>query len=322
MTTYQTATGRRWIGLMLVGAVAVMVLGAGCETRPGYTEDVYGEPVVIGPAPRGMVVRSDGVGDASAVYRTSGVGPVTRTEVVRTTEVVTPAPDVSAVVVERERVSPLSVSVMTPAAALICEDIPLRFVVVNNGAVDVPDAYVKATLPPGMRTAAGETAVEMNIGLVPAGATREVTVPARAERAGQFMSMVSVADTPGARTEVVETAMVVGEPVLNLGIEAMEPGPNATGVLVTIRVSNTGNVSALDTVLTATLSPNARLVEQAGGAPDLDRWVWRLGEVPAGQVKETTIRVDAFEPGVVTGTATATARCAEEVLASFRKDVR
>jgi hypothetical protein len=316
-----TTLNERMMGLGVV-AVAAMTVWSGCQTRPGYSEDVYGNSVVIGPAPREYIVRGDGVGDVSAVYRTSEVAPVTRTEVVRTTEVVTPAPDVSTVVVERQRVSPLAVSLMTPAAALICEDIPLRFVVMNNGAVDVPDAYLKATLPPGMRTAEGQTSVSMNIGLVPAGATREVIVPARADRAGQFLSLVSVADTPEARTEVVETAMIVGEPVLNLGIEAMEPGPNATGVLVTIRVSNTGNVAALDTVVTATLSPNARLVDQAGGAPDLDRWVWRFGEVPAGQAKETTIRVDAFEPGVVTGTATATARCAEEVLASFRKDVR
>jgi hypothetical protein len=308
--------------LGLLGVLIVLAGLLGCETRPGYTEDVYGETVVIGPPSRDVVVRSDGVGDVSAVYRTSDVPPARQAAVVRTSELVTPAPDVSTVLVERQRVSPLSVSVLTPAAALVCEDIPLRFVVANNGAVDVPDAILKATLPPGMRTATGETSIEMNIGLVPAGATREVTVPARAERAGQFLSLVSVADTPGARTEVVETAMVVGQPVLNLGVEAIDPGPNGTGVLVTIRVSNTGNVSALDTVVTATLSPNARLIEQAGGAPDLDKWVWRFGEVPAGQVKETTIRVDTFEPGAVAGTVTATARCADTATATFRKDAR
>ncbi|HYE61708.1 MAG TPA: hypothetical protein VD997_06905 [Phycisphaerales bacterium] len=301
---------------MGVGAGILVALVGGCQPNRGYYEERYDDERVITPT---------GVGDTMAVYRTSAADEAARVRTttvapVRDTTVVTEETSVvrrepSVVVVDRGAASPLRVEVITPASGLICEDIPVRFLVTNTSGMDAPDAYVQATLPPGLRVANGDTRVSMNVGLVPAGGTREITVPVRAERPGSFLSLTSVSTDPDVRTTAVETAMVVGQPVLNLVLEATEPSADSNMVIVNLRVSNTGNVEALNTTVNATLSPNAR-------ALDMERLTWDFGSLLPGESKEATVRLDAFQPGVVTGNATATARCAEAATASFEKMVR
>jgi hypothetical protein len=304
------AAWTRLVGQVLVGLGLVAAVG-GCQPRHGYYQDTYEEERVITPS---------GVGDSLAVYRTSSAAPETVIE--RTTATTTSRNGPGVAVVARGRASPLRVDVVTPPTALICEDIPVRFRVTNTSGLDSPDAFVEATLPPGLRTPSGDTRVRMNVGLVPAGASREVTVPVRAERTGSFLSMASVSPDPDVKSEVVETAMVVGKPVLNLTLEATEPSAEANVVVVNLRVSNTGNVTAQDTTVNATLSPNARAIDRGTAVENMDQLTWNFGLLAPGEAKEAVVRLDAFQPGAVTGNATATARCAETAQASFTKGVR
>jgi hypothetical protein len=325
----------RIVGPALAAVVLVGAVG-GCQTDNGSYQDTYEEEPVVSP---------NGVGDTMAVYRTSGTTTTTTPATVTTTTAVTsPAPPVSrdtavvtqqattttttvqgepsVMVVDRGGASTLRVDVITPASALICEDIPVRFLITNASGVDAPDAYLQATLPPGLKTAKGDTTVSMNVGLVPANGTREVTVPVRAERSGSFLSLASVSPDPDVRTSVVESAMVVGQPVLNLTLDAMEPSAEANVVVVTLRVSNTGNVASIDTVVTGAMSPNTRPVDPGIAVASQDLLVWNFGTLAPGEIKQATVRLDAFQPGVVTGKATAAGRCAEPAMASFSKAVR
>lgn len=201
----------------------------------------------------------------------------------------------------------LRITMYGPDQALICEDIPLRFQVTNTGTGTARDVRVRVPLEGGLRTADNQGTVETNVGDIGPGQTREVTLRARADRAGQFSTRAEAVTASGMTTEAEQTTFTVIQPELKVTIDAPDTQYLGRDMPSRVTVTNTSEYVAPDVRVVADLSSGARLTDEAGGHSN----AWTLGDLQPGESKSTTLYISTREMGEVRGHITATARCVE-----------
>lgn len=198
-----------------------------------------------------------------------------------------------------------------PAEVLVCDPIPIKVSVTNNGTGTATDVKITDNLPEGLTTPDGRTAFLVNVGTLRAGETREATVEVRAARAGTYVNEATASEA-GGLTATASAQTVVRQPVL----EVTKRGPELVYVGRPIRyeitVTNRGDGVAKNTVLTDTLDSSISLVEAAdSGQASAGRVTWNLGNINPGESKSVSLTGKANEIKTVPNLATATAYCAE-----------
>jgi len=212
----------------------------------------------------------------------------------------------------------LAISKTAPGRELICNDIPLTYTVTNQGTGTATNVKIVDQLPQGLVTESGEQSVEIQVGSLGPGESREYTVMTRARQPGTFASSAVGTAAGALRVESAMTRTVVTEPVLNI----IKTGPAkqylGRRVTYTITVSNTGDTPATDTILEETLPANVTgITASHGGTVTGSKVVWRLGTIGEGDYREVTLSYTPPSSGTYYSKATATARCAEGATATL-----
>ncbi len=203
-----------------------------------------------------------------------------------------------------------------PAEALRCDEITYMFEVTNSGTGALSNVSVSDTLPEGM-TSNGRREVTFNIdgGLAP-GETKKYSMRVNAERTGRFTNRAT-ASGGGLEANSNEVTTVVRAPKLEIdktGPERRFVSGAATNITYEIKVTNSGDGVARDTVVRDSVAAGSRFVSASdGGALQGGQVVWRLGNMAAGASKTVSVTVAAERPGELCNTATASAYCADNV---------
>ncbi len=212
----------------------------------------------------------------------------------------------------------LELAKFAPAEVLLCDPIPVRFVVTNKGSGAARDVRIVDELPEGLVTADGLRAFSLPVGSVPAGEAREVAVTLRAQRTGSFVNRASASAEGGLKADSGSTSTRVVQPVLQLvksGPEVMYAGRSITWVL---EVSNTGDGPARNLIVEDVV-PAGLKVERATEGATLagDRVQWRPGTLEPRASRRLELVVATSAPvGLVRNSAVAKADCAEAVTAA------
>jgi len=198
-----------------------------------------------------------------------------------------------------------------PAEVLLCDPIPLRFVVTNTGTGVARDVRVADPLPDGWTTSDGRRELLFSAGDLGAGQSREFTASVRADRTGRFVNQASASEE-GGLSDDASTTTLVRKPELRL-VKTAPPyrfiGRPATYEL---RVTNTGDAPARDTSLVDELPRGVTFVSATdGGQLAGERVTWRLGTLAPGESRSVSMEVLAREIGLIRNAAVARAYCAE-----------
>ena len=229
----------------------------------------------------------------------------------------------------------LSIAKTAPAQARAGEPIAYTLTVANAGPSDAVGVSVRDALPDGIVFAAVEPAgscsggavVTCALGLVPAGATRTVTISGTVDPAAAAGPRTNTATTDsdtvdpdaGDRTASATTEIVSEADV---GVtKTATPDPVTAGETISyaIRVANGGPAVARDVVLTDPV-PGAIAVSSVDPEPACalgagNQVRCAFGDLPPGTSREITIvgTVAAGAGGTLTNTATATTATADPV---------
>lgn len=203
-----------------------------------------------------------------------------------------------------------------PAEVLVCDDIPLKFVVSNPGSGAAADVKIVDSLPEGW-TVGGRDSVSIDVGRLPAGESREVTVVARASKTGRASSRAT-ATAAGGLSREAGTETIVRQPKLEItkaaSVRSQVLGRETT---FTVTVKNTGDAAADDlTIVDATAGADAISSISGGGALAGSEVRWNLGRLAPGASRSLTYVANRATPGALSGAATAKAVCAEAVTAA------
>ena len=168
----------------------------------------------------------------------------------------------------------LEITKTAPETARLCEPIVVKYTVRNSGSADLQNLTIEDQLPQGLMTVDGEKTFSYPVeGGLKAGDARAFEVTLRASEPGEFTSR-AVAKAKG--MELKDRSQQTTTTVEAARLDVALDGPNEVylgqPVTYTIRVTNNGNVDALDTRVAFEYPTNAQLA-RAGEPSDSDRAV-------------------------------------------------
>jgi len=248
-------------------------------------------------------------------------GMATYTEPLKhSTTVITPVIPTTAVI---EVIQPeLKLSKTAPAEVLLCDLIPIRYVVRNSGTGSIQNVQVIENLPAGLRTTDGKGQLVFDAGTLGAGQSRQFAVELRATQTGTFTSSAVASSTSGLRVESEATTTSVGMPVITI----TKTGPDRLYIgrpaAYEITIRNNSDVSAKNTILEDTIPGGVTGVEATAGAKlSGSKLVWEFGTLEPNSSKNVRVNYTPTRAGTLVNTATATAYCAEAVTSTMRTTV-
>jgi len=213
----------------------------------------------------------------------------------------------------------LELAKVAPDEALLCEAIPVVFVVTNSGTGSAQDVRIVDTLPIGMRTTDGKSKLVLDVGTLGEGQSRQFSAELRAAKIGRYTSKAVATSATGLRAESAETATIVSLPVL--AIENNGPRKQYLGRKATyeITVANKSDIPAKNTILEDTIPDGATSIEADEGAKlSGSKLIWEFGTLAPNSIKNVRVSYIPTEPGMQTNSATVTAYCSEAVTASVQ----
>lgn len=206
-----------------------------------------------------------------------------------------------------------------PSESMLCELIPVRYIVSNTGTGTVPNVRIIETLPAGLRTSEGKGDLIFEVGNIGPGQTREFSAELRPSKTGQYIGKAVASSTMGLRAESDETLTIVGLPVLSINKIGPEKLYIGRPVSYEIIVTNVSDVPAKDTVVEDTIPQGMTSVKATSGAKFTDsKLVWNIGTIAPNSSETLRISYTPTKPGTLINEATASAYCAEPVTASVR----
>jgi uncharacterized repeat protein (TIGR01451 family) len=252
-------------------------------------------------------------------YTVSGMATYTE-PLKHSTTVITPVIPATAVI---EVIQPeLKLSKSAPAEVLLCDLIPIRYVVRNAGTGSIQNVQIMENLPAGMRTTDGKGQLVFDAGTLGAGQSRQFTVELRATQLGTYTSSAVASSSTGLRVESEATTTSVGQPILAI----TKTGPDRLYIgrpaAYEITIRNNSDVSAKDTILEDTIPNGVTDVEATAGAKlSGSKLVWEFGTLEPNGFKNVRVNYTPTRAGTLVNTATARAYCAEAVTSTMRTTV-
>jgi len=208
-----------------------------------------------------------------------------------------------------------------PSEVLLCDPIPVKFVVTNPGTGSAQDVKIEDALPAGLRTAEGRSNLVFNAGTLTSGQSRQFTATLKADKTGKYVNKAVASSEDGLKAES-ETTTIVRQPVLAIsktGPERRYLGRSAT---YEITVTNNGDAAARNLVVEDSIPPGTQFVSASdGGRIELSKVIWNLGTLAASRSRKVSLTLSPQKAGDLTNTAMAKATCAERVRASTKMTV-
>ena len=241
----------------------------------------------------------------------------------------------------------LKITKEVPKEADVCEPIAIKYLVSNVGTGTERNVRIEEKLPDGLTTEDGRNSVAVDVGDLPEGKTKEVTVRVKAARAGTF---TSEAVARGGGKEVISDRIAVAVHQPKLEVTLRGPGSEYLNKRSTYEaiVKNVGDAPArhvsvkLDTAGRAQIVSAATPEEKSGGSfdnkdstPDnrpagtISRSATEttidgakdLGTLAPGESRTVDFNVRMQREGDMKITASASAECAAPVETSLATSV-
>ena len=213
----------------------------------------------------------------------------------------------------------LELARVAPDEALLCEAIPVVFVVTNSGTGSAQDVKIVDNLPIGLRTTDGKSKLVLDVGTLAEGESRQFSAELRAAKIGRYASKAVATSATGLRAESAETTTIVSLPIL--AIENNGPRKHYLGRKVTyeITVANKSDIPAKNTIVEDTIPNGATSIEADEGAKlSGSKLIWEFGTLAPNSIKKVRVSYIPTEPGMQANNATVTAYCSEAVTASVQ----
>ena len=216
----------------------------------------------------------------------------------------------------------LKLSKTAPAEVLLCDLIPVRFVVTNAGTGSIQNVKIVDNLPAGLRTTDGKSELVFDAGSLGAGQSRQFTAELRATQTGTFVSSALASSTTGLRVESAATTTSVGMPILTISKTGPERLYIGRPAAYEITITNRSDVSAKNTIMEDTIPNGVTGVKATAGAKlSGSKLVWEFGTLEPNASKNVRVTYTPTKAGTLINNATVTAYCAEAVTSTMRTTV-
>jgi uncharacterized repeat protein (TIGR01451 family) len=226
-----------------------------------------------------------------------------------------------------------------PARVLVCEPIPVRYLIANTGSGSTAPVIIRASLPEGIVGPDGPGTITIPVGRLGPGEQQRFSVNLAAQRTGELTlpAMAVTEDGMEVRAEAPPQPTIIWAPNLDVQIQGPEMEFMERPIEYIAIIRNGGDGPALNTQLHLDFQGQARLVsashpmrtgpgaQQRGPGRDgpMPRGnIISLGDIPPGEGTEVRFILESREPGSIQVAALATALCAEQPAQRIVTEVR
>lgn len=217
----------------------------------------------------------------------------------------------------------LWLSKTAPSTKLLCDEIPLTFVVKNQGTGIASNVEISDELPADMETMDGQKSINIAVGALQPGESKEFTIKTRARNTGTFISKAHAKADNGLRSESDATQTIVTQPTLQISKIGPEREYLGRKVDYTITVTNTGDSPATNTILEDRVPAGVtNIIVSDGGRVEGDSVTWDLGTIGIDRSRNVMVSYIPARAGTFSSQATALATCAEGVTASVDTSIK
>jgi uncharacterized repeat protein (TIGR01451 family) len=233
------------------------------------------------------------------------------------TNVITPIiPALASIRVVQPR---LELTKTAPVEALLCEPIPVVFVVSNSGTGSARNVKIVETLPAGLLTVDGNSNLVFDVGTLTEGQSQQFSAELRATKTGSYISKAMASSPTGLSAESAETTTVVDMPVLTITNDGPQQEYLGRPLTYEIIVANNSTTPAKNTVIEDNIPEGVTSTEASTGAKLAgSKLIWELGTLAPNTFKKVRVSYLPTEAGTLTNRAIATAYCSEAVTASVK----
>lgn len=213
----------------------------------------------------------------------------------------------------------LSIESAVPAQSLVNEPVGVRFTVTNPGTGDASDVVINGELPEGLQTLDGESAVKIDVGALPAGATREYVVQVKGSATGAYALKAVATSGDGLTAETGEMQLDVRRAELVVETHTAADWLLDRPLACAVKARNTGNGDAHHASVEVTLPEGVTYVGANEAVVATGRVIrWDLATLPAGQERALELKISASTPGEVELAAKVSADFAETATATTK----
>lgn len=210
-----------------------------------------------------------------------------------------------------------------PAQVSFCAPWELSYLVKNTGAAAANQVQLTQDLPPGWKTAEGQTSIQWNVGTLPVGASREFKVGIKPSAVGTLNSVAQVTSAEGISAEAAGTTVVVA-PVLSVECNVPESVLFGRAAEACFTVLNTGTATEEKVTLTVPI-PEGYIVESTsdGGVSADGVITWELTNLAANTGKTVCAMIQTPRlPGALPIVASVRGQCAPEAQSTCTTQVK
>lgn len=231
------------------------------------------------------------------------------------TTVLTPViPACASVAVVQPR---LQLTKIAPDEVLLCDLIPVKYVVTNTGTGLIQNVKIVETLPEGLRTTDGRSVLSFDADTLAAGQSRQFTIELRATKPGEYVSKAVASSSTSQSAESQATTTIVRLPVLTITKTGPDRQYIGRPVTYDIIVTNASDAPAKNTVVEDTVPGGVGSIKATSGAKlNGSKLVWEFGTVAPNTSQQVSVSYTPTKAGTLTSSVTATAYCADTVTAS------
>jgi len=209
-----------------------------------------------------------------------------------------------------------------PTEVLLCEPIPVEFVITNLGTGSAQDVKIVDTLPSGLQTIDGKGELVFEAGTLTAGQSHQFSTQLRATRTGIYVNKAVASSASGLVAESAAIVTTVRQPKLTI----VKTGPTqqylGRPLVYEITVTNRGDGPAKNTVVEDAIPAGVTAIEAAYGAKlSGSKLVWQLGTLAPNDSQRVRVSYIPTKAGTLTNSASVTAYCAETATASTRTSI-
>ncbi|HEX5137208.1 MAG TPA: hypothetical protein VFY93_09560 [Planctomycetota bacterium] len=181
--------------------------------------------------------------------------------------------------------------------SLVNEPVGVRFKVTNPGTGSASGVVISGELPKGVTTLDGQSAVKIDVGNLPAGASRDFVVQVKGTEPGAHALKAVATSEDGLSAETGETKLEVRRAKLEIQVATPADWLLDRALACTLKVRNAGDGDARNAQVEVTLAEGiayvgaSEAVQASAGAIR-----WDLGTLAAGQERALELKVSASKP--------------------------
>jgi uncharacterized repeat protein (TIGR01451 family) len=210
-----------------------------------------------------------------------------------------------------------------PAEISMCAPVLYIFKIENIGNGTAKNAKLYDTLPAGLTTMNGSSTVDMQLGDLPAGASRTVSVALKANRTGAYVNNAVALADGDITAESGDVTTIVKKPSLTITASAPQTEYLNAEIPYTVTVTNVGDWPAVNTVIEDVIPQGLTFVGASQGAnSDCGRVLWKIDRLAPGQSVTASVTARAAAVGDVENTFRASAECADMASSTAKTTVK